>query len=103
MPKVLIEGSRVAQIVADGAEFAVAPPLFWTDADNTVTTDRTWENIGFDAPQVATPPTLDDIYDDVIQQQRVFRGYVFAINDGTIGPGSNMTPADIKAAVKAKM
>ena len=49
------------------------------------------------------PPTNDEIYDQVIQNQKVFKGYVLAINDGSIVPGSNMTAAQLKAAVKAKM
>lgn len=49
------------------------------------------------------PPTNDEIYDQVIQNQKVLKGYVLAINDGSIVPGSNMTGAQLKAAVKAKM
>jgi len=49
------------------------------------------------------PPTNDEIYDQVIQNQKVFKGYVLAVNDGSIVPGSNMTGAQLKAAVKAKM
>ena len=49
------------------------------------------------------PPTNDEIYDQVIQSQKVFKGYVLAVNDGSIVPGSNMTGAQLKAAVKTKM
>ncbi len=49
------------------------------------------------------PPTNDEIYDRVIQSQKVFKGYVLAVNDGSIVPGSGMTGAQLKAAVKAKM
>ena len=49
------------------------------------------------------PPTNDQIYDQVIQNQKVFKGYVLAVHDGSIVPGSNMTGAALKAAVKAKM
>ncbi len=49
------------------------------------------------------PPTNDEIYDQVIQNQKVFKGYVLAVNDGSIVPGSNMTGPQLKAAVKAKM
>lgn len=48
-------------------------------------------------------PTNDEIYDLVIKNQKVFKGYVLAVNDGSIVPGSNMTGADLKTAVKAKM
>ena len=50
-----------------------------------------------------TPPTNDEIYDQVIANQKVFKGYVLAVNDGSIVPGSNMTGPALKAAVKAKM
>ena len=49
------------------------------------------------------PPTNDEIYDQVIQNRKVFKGYVLAVNDGSIVPGSNMTGTQLKAAVKAKM
>ena len=49
------------------------------------------------------PPTNDEIYDQVITNQKVFKGYVLAVNDGSIVPGSNMTGAQLKAAVAAKM
>ncbi len=65
----------------------------WLDAGNTL--DPT------DPPPL--PPTDDEIYDQVIQNQKVFKGYVLATNDGSIEPGSNMTGAQLKAAVKAKM
>ena len=49
------------------------------------------------------PPTNDEIYDQVIQNQKVLKAYVLAVNDGSIVPGSNMTNAALKAAVKAHM
>ncbi len=49
------------------------------------------------------PPTHDEIYDEVIKNQRVFKAYVLAVNDGSIVPGSNMTGVALKAAVKDKM
>ncbi len=48
-------------------------------------------------------PTKDETYDQVLQNQKVFKAYVLAVNDGSIVPGSNMTGAALKAAVKAKM
>ena len=50
-----------------------------------------------------SPPTDDEIYDMFIKTQRAFKGYVLAVNDGSIIPGSNMTGAQLKSAVKAKM
>ncbi len=65
----------------------------WLDAGNTLDP----------ADPAPPPPTNDEIYDQVIQNQRVFKGYVLAVNDGSIVPGSNMTGVQLKAAVKAKM
>ena len=48
-------------------------------------------------------PTNDEIYDRVIQNRKVFKAYVLAINDGSIVPGTNMTNVQLKTAVKAKM
>lgn len=47
------------------------------------------------------PPSLDEIYDEVMKTQRVFKAYALGVNDSSIVPG--MTPAQLKAAVKAKM
>ena len=55
------------------------------------------------ADPLPPPPTADQIYDQVIQNQKVLKAYILAVNDGTITPGSNMTGAQLKAAVKAKM
>ncbi len=49
------------------------------------------------------PPTLDDIYDQAMENQRVFKAFALAINDGSIVPGANVSGAALKAAVKAKM
>ncbi len=65
----------------------------WLDDDNTLDP----------ADPPPPPPTNDEIYDQVIQNQKVFKGYVLTINDGSIVPDSNMTGAQLKAAVKAKM
>ena len=35
-------GYRVAQVVADGAEFPVADPLFWTACADNVKADEYW-------------------------------------------------------------
>ena len=67
--------------------------LVWVAKGNTITA----------ADPLPPPPTNDEIYDQVIQGQKVFKGYVLAINDGSIVPGSNMTGKQLKDAVKAKM
>lgn len=65
----------------------------WTDAGGTLDPA--------DPPPV--PPTNEEIYDMVIQNQKVLKGYVLSINDGSVVPGSNMTGAQLKTAVKANM
>jgi len=49
------------------------------------------------------PPTNDEIYDQVMQQQAVLKAFALCINDGSIVPGANISAADLKAAVKANM
>ena len=49
------------------------------------------------------PPTNEEIYDQVMQNQAVFKAFALCINDGTIVPGSNISNAALKTAVKAKM
>lgn len=49
------------------------------------------------------PPTLDDIYDAVLKNERGFKALVLALNDGSFVPGSNRTPAQLRAIIKAKL
>lgn len=44
MKRALIQGTRIAQIVADGEEFPVASPLSWADVADDTTTEDTYEN-----------------------------------------------------------
>lgn len=50
-----------------------------------------------------TPPTLDQIYDDLILAQRLLKAVVLALNDGSLPVGTNKTGAQLKAIIKAKM
>lgn len=54
-------------------------------------------------PLPPTPLTLDQIYDDMLTTNRVVKALVLAINDGSLVPGSNKTPAQLRAIIKAKM
>ena len=47
--------------------------------------------------------TDGEIYDAIMQSQRVFRAYALAVNDGSIIPGTNMSGAALRMAVKAHM
>ena len=49
------------------------------------------------------PPTLDEIYDKTILNERVLKALALALNDGSFIPGSNLTNAQLKAIHKAKM
>ena len=52
--KALVEGARVAQIVAVGQDFPVAPPLQWVDAPDTTTTEHTYNGATFVPPPAKT-------------------------------------------------
>ena len=101
----LIFDGKVVQIEA--GQFPVSASLEWVDIDGiTPAPGAGWSYDGTDftaPPPPPPPPTNDQIYDQVIQNEKVLKGYVLAINDGSIVPGSNMTNAALKAAVKAKM
>ena len=49
------------------------------------------------------PPTLDQIYDSTIQNQRLLKGLILALNDGSLPVGQNRTALQVKAAIRAKM
>ena len=51
----------------------------------------------------APPPSKAEIYDRDIQSGPLFKAVLLAINDGSIVPGANAAPADLKAAIVAKM
>lgn len=49
------------------------------------------------------PPTVDEIYDAVIRNQRVLRAVISSINDGSLAVGANKTGPELKAIIKANM
>jgi len=54
-------------------------------------------------PPEPDPPTIDEVYDQTIQNQKVLKALALCLNDGSFVPGSNHTGAQLKAIVKAKM
>ena len=53
-----------------------------------------------------TAQELDDEKDEEVSgilANRALKAYILCINDGSIVPGSNMTGAQLKAAIKAKL
>jgi hypothetical protein len=49
------------------------------------------------------PSALDQLYDQTLKTQRVLKALVLALNDGSLSVGSNLTSAQLRAAIKAKM
>lgn len=91
-----------ASIVSDSGEerFGITPAgRFWQELQDWIALGNTPDPV--DPPPA--PPTNDQIYDQVIKTQKVLKAYILAVNDGSIMPGSDMTGAQIKARVKAKM
>jgi len=54
-------------------------------------------------PGVAPLPTNEEIYDQVMQNSKVLKAIVLALNDGSFVPGSNYTTAQIKTGIKNRM
>lgn len=50
-----------------------------------------------------TPPTNEEIFDKTIQNFKLIKGIVLALNDGSFIPGSNYTNAQIKTIITDKM
>lgn len=59
--------------------------------------------IVLDPPAPDPGPTLGEIYNDVMKNQRVLKALALCLNDGTIIPGANVSGATLKTAIKAKM
>jgi len=49
------------------------------------------------------PPTNEEIYDQVLENNKILRILIMALNDGTFVPGSNHTAQQIKNFIKARM
>lgn len=57
--------------------------------------------VAFNAPP--PPLTVDQIYDQTVQNERLLKAVILAINDGSLTVGSNRTNAQLKSILKAKM
>ncbi len=57
------------------------------------------------ASEYAARDKKEEIYQEAINgpRSRLLRAYIACINDGSIIPATNMTAAQIKAAIKAKL
>lgn len=101
--KALINEALVIQI--EEKDFPVAEPMFWIDIGiNPVEVGWSYDGDVFTAPPPPPPPlTLDDIYDQTLKNSRVLKAFILCINDGSIVPGANVSVANLKAAIRAKM
>lgn len=63
--------------------------------------DDNAEVVSYRAPLPS--PTLDELYDQAILNQRVLKAVILALNDGTLPIGTNKTAVQLKAIIKAKM
>jgi len=62
-----------------------------------------WNGSDYDPVSAADLNADKDKKVDFANVDPFLKAYVLAVNDGSIVPGSNMTGAALKAAVKAKM
>ncbi len=100
--KALIQGTRVCEIKNE--EYKVHPSLKWVDVDDTITTRHTYVNGVFIPPAPATlPPTKDEIYARSLRNSKVLKAVILSLNDGTLIPGANVSNAELKAIIKAKL
>lgn len=81
----------------------ISPPTKW----HTVTaTNDGWEitpeNQALKDAEEAVP-TNEEIFDKTIQNFKLIKGLVLALNDGSFVAGSNYTNAQIKTIITAKM
>ncbi len=101
----LILKNEVVQI--KDIEVPVSASLQWIDINNINPTPQVgWAYDGSvftSPPEPSAPPTNDEVYDEVIQSQKVLKAFVLCINDGTIIPGANVSGAELKIAIKSKM
>ena len=55
------------------------------------------------ADPAPAPPTTDEIYTEAIRSQRFLKALVLCLNDGSIVPGANVPPGQLRSAIKAKL
>jgi hypothetical protein len=71
--KALILNNQVVQL--SETEFEVAPTLQWVDCDNTITTEHTYENGNFIAPQ------NNITFEEAINNLRLKRNFLLSETD----------------------
>lgn len=70
-------------------------------SDEVVTLDTVTR--GWAIEPLPSGPTVDEIYDQTIKNERVLKAAVLALNDGTFVPGAALTGTKLKQIIRAKM
>lgn len=84
-----------------GAQFNVRGTVIeWLD---TVQNQPSNAAITAEINRLAALPTVDQIYDIALMNNRVLKALVIAINKGTLTVGGNKTAAQLKSIIKAEM
>ncbi len=65
--------------------------------------DPVAETVSIDVLPPDPGPTNDEIYDQVMQNQKTLKAFVKCVNTGAIVPGANVSNAALKAAVVSEM
>ncbi len=65
----------------------------WLDEGNTLDP----------ADPLPAPPTDEEVYDRVLKTNKVIKGLVKSINDGTLVTGANLTGPQLKTIIKNNM
>src|SRR3954465_11620423 len=108
----IVDTSQIPQVVLNPIEYAqdmngqippgMSPPFVVITGAGIFRIGWTYSNGVFTNPNPdpppPPPPTLDEIYDQALLAQRVLRGLVLALNDGSLPVGQNRTGPQIKAA-----
>jgi hypothetical protein len=82
------------------------PPNCFVVPTDTGNIGDTWNGTNFIAPITQPPPpplTADQLYDILINTRCLTRALIRALNDGSFPIGTNMTAAQIKTILKAKL
>lgn len=116
MRTAIVDTSRTPQLVVNVIDYptdlngtvppGMAAPMLAVTGNDRVSPGWTYVNgvlMAPPPPPPPVPPTIDEIYDATILQQRVLKAIVLALNDGTLPIGQNLTAAQLKTIIKARM
>lgn len=99
MKRALVEPTgRVAEVVAPGAEFPVAPPLAWVDAPDTARADDRYDGTAFTPRPPPPRRTAAERAELEIASSPALKGLVQVVADRF-----GLSEADVMAAIRAKL